>query len=113
MFSIRLHVVITKVDLRYSVNEESVLKSSLGCLIVEIHDHRKSTTQQDSQEDIKRVVMHPTPESMWTDILLLNEEWGYPWTEEIALEIESQLLVGEISGILLIGVRLTGQLACY
>lgn len=37
--------------------------------------------------------MKPTAESIWTDISLLSEEWGVPWTEDIALEVEAQILV--------------------
>lgn len=72
----------------------------LGRLIIEIHDHRLVRSGQqdaallpDNDVKVKRVVMHPTAESLWTDILLLREEWGHPWTEEIALEVESKLLV--------------------
>lgn len=45
---------------------------------------------------MKRVVMKPTAESIWTDITLLSEEWGFPWTEDIALEVEAQILVSII-----------------
>lgn len=65
----------------------------LGSLIVEIHDHRHSAQQQDVEPNIKRVVMRPTAESLWTDILLLNEVWGSAWTQDIALEVESKVLV--------------------
>jgi hypothetical protein len=37
--------------------------------------------------------MKPTAESIWTDITLLSEEWGFPWTEDIALQVEAQILV--------------------
>lgn len=66
--------------------------SILGCLIVEIHDHRV----QNSEASIKRIVMKPTAESIWTDITLLSEEWGFPWTESIALQVEAQILVSII-----------------
>lgn len=59
----------------------------LGCLIVEIHDHRSEVTE------IKRVVMKPTAESIWTDVALLSEDWGFTWTEDIALEVEAKILV--------------------
>lgn len=65
----------------------------LGRLIVEIHDHRRSKNPQNAPEIVKRVVMQPTAESLWTDVKLLNEKWGHPWTEDIALEVESRLLV--------------------
>ncbi|RCH81809.1 Transcription factor spt20, partial [Rhizopus azygosporus] len=58
-----------------------------GCLIVEIHDHRSESIE------IKRVVMRPTAESIWTDVALLSEDWGFPWTEDVALEVEAKILV--------------------
>ncbi|RCH79911.1 Transcription factor spt20, partial [Rhizopus stolonifer] len=58
-----------------------------GCLIVEIHDHRSEVTE------IKRVVMKPTAESIWTDVALLSEDWGFTWTEDIALEVEAKILI--------------------
>ncbi|KAI9303553.1 Spt20 family-domain-containing protein [Cunninghamella echinulata] len=70
-----------------------------GCLIVEIHDHRQinneniNSDNDDTITQIKRVVMRPTAESIWTDIQLLNEEWGYQWTEQMALEVEAQILL--------------------
>ncbi|KAI7903979.1 Spt20 family-domain-containing protein [Cokeromyces recurvatus] len=60
-----------------------------GCLIVEIHDHRSKNAEPSK----KRIVMKPTAESIWTDITLLSEEWGFPCTEDIALEVESQILI--------------------
>ncbi|KAI8142779.1 Spt20 family-domain-containing protein [Fennellomyces sp. T-0311] len=76
------------------VFDEAACRYYEGCLIVEIHDHRKAKKQQQNEEPvIKRVAMRPTAESLWTDILLLNEEWGFPWTEDIALEVESKVLL--------------------
>ncbi|KAG1221156.1 hypothetical protein G6F35_006192 [Rhizopus arrhizus] len=73
-------------DLMDVFNEASCRYYS-GCLIVEIHDHRLEATE------IKRIVMKPTAESIWTDVALLSEDWGLPWTEEIALEVEAQILI--------------------
>lgn len=39
--------------------------------------------------------MKPTAESIWSDISILSEEWGIPWTEDIALEAEAQILVSK------------------
>jgi transcription factor SPT20 len=74
----------------------------IGCLIVEIHDHRSSNRDNknrlpESETKMKRIVMKPTAESIWTDITLLSEEWGFPWTEDIALEVEAQILVSRSS----------------
>lgn len=70
----------------------------VGCLIVEIHDHRSGDPENnnrtlETEAKMKRIVMKPTAESIWTDITLLSEEWGFPWTEDIALEVEAQILV--------------------
>ena len=72
------------------VFDEAACRYYEGCLIVEIHDHRKT-----EEPVIKRVAMQPTAESLWTDIILLNEDWGYLWTEDIALEVESKVLVNK------------------
>lgn len=66
-----------------------ILNDPLGCLIVEIHDHR----EPDLETTTKRIVMKPTAESIWTDITLLSEQWGFTWTEDIALQVEAQILV--------------------
>lgn len=81
------HRVDTIAVNRDSSVEYQCLNTILGCLIVEVHDHRLEATE------IKRVVMKPTAESIWTDVALLSEDWGLPWTEEIALEVEAQILV--------------------
>lgn len=80
----------------YNITKLSI--ESIGCLIVEIHDHRSSDRENnnrlpESEAKMKRIVMKPTAESIWTDITLLSEEWGFPWTEDIALEVEAQILV--------------------
>ena len=70
-------------------------------MIVEIHDHRSTTFDNhqapESESQMKRIVMKPTAESIWTDISLLSEEWGVPWTETISLEVEAQILVSHDS----------------
>ena len=86
-------VATTKVQIAHYLSKRTLFSHCpmSGCLIVEIHDHRK--TKQQDEPVIKRVAMRPTAESLWTDILLLNEDWGFPWTEDIALEVESKVLV--------------------
>ncbi|KAI8970169.1 Spt20 family-domain-containing protein [Mycotypha africana] len=61
-----------------------------GCLIVEIHDNRMKASDNMSK---RRIVMRPTAASIWTDIILLSEEWGFPWTDDIALELEAHILI--------------------
>ena len=73
---------------------------------MEIHDHRRSNSNSharetsprtDTEAEVKRVVMQPTAESIWADICLLNEESGFTWTEDIALQVEAQILVSMVS----------------
>lgn len=74
--------------------------SSLGCLIVEIYDHR--TKFQDTVHDIpadgnskevKRIALRPSAETLWTDLCLMNEASRESWTEDLALEVEAKILV--------------------
>ncbi|TFK51993.1 hypothetical protein OE88DRAFT_1629468 [Heliocybe sulcata] len=72
-----------------------------GCLIVELFDHRPPLSK--STKDIKpdpdripdrtRVVLHPTTESLWADICLLNHKYGNKWTDEDTLQVEASLLL--------------------
>lgn len=75
-------------------NESFLMIDMIGCLIVEIQDHRGQGTE--TAATTKRIVMKPTAESIWTDIALLSEEWGFPWTESIALQVEAQILVSSV-----------------
>lgn len=94
-------VDIITVKKKKSVVEDFLMMKSfffIGCLIVEIHDHRSGDLENnnrtlETEAKMKRIVMKPTAESIWTDITLLSEEWGFPWTEDIALEVEAQILV--------------------
>ncbi|KAL0091063.1 Spt20 family-domain-containing protein [Phycomyces blakesleeanus] len=87
------------------VFDEASCRYYEGCLIVEIHDHRspkkfhtngQNGSQSDSETQVKRLAMQPTAESLWTDIHLLSEEWGFPWTEQVAVEVEAKILVRTI-----------------
>ncbi|KAL0096585.1 Spt20 family-domain-containing protein [Phycomyces blakesleeanus] len=84
------------------VFDEASCRYYEGCLIVEIHDHRspkkfhtngQNGSQSDSETQVKRLAMQPTAESLWTDIHLLSEEWGFPWTEQVAVEVEAKILL--------------------
>ena len=77
-----------------------------GCLIVELIDHRTrpqpnepSTSTLDahptrSPAPPARIVLHPSPASLWEDICELNEEVsGGKWDDYDALQLESRILV--------------------
>ncbi|KZT25138.1 hypothetical protein NEOLEDRAFT_1065767 [Neolentinus lepideus HHB14362 ss-1] len=79
-----------------------------GCLIVELFDHRphphaKSSKDKDAKVETDRppertrVVLHPTTESLWADICLLNQKTGNKWTDEDALQVEASLLLATTS----------------
>jgi hypothetical protein len=62
-------------------------------------DDRKRNGEQPSSSStsnpsVYRVVLYPSPETLWTDLRMLNEvEGGGLWTDEDVLEIESRILV--------------------
>ncbi|EJD48180.1 hypothetical protein AURDEDRAFT_183535 [Auricularia subglabra TFB-10046 SS5] len=73
-----------------------------GCLIVALHDHRirvkanGSNAAADAGPDPQRVVLQPTAETLYADIKSLAEAdrlQGRPWTDEQALEFESEVLL--------------------
>ena len=66
-----------------------------GCLIAELLDYRppKSRDPILAKPECTRVVLCPTPESLWTDICLLNQKVGNTWTDEEALDVEARILV--------------------
>ncbi|KDQ19191.1 hypothetical protein BOTBODRAFT_63293 [Botryobasidium botryosum FD-172 SS1] len=65
-----------------------------GCLIVEIYDHRDVEASENPAEPVapQRVVLRPTPESMWSDLCSLNSRLNAQWTDEDALDIEARIL---------------------
>lgn len=40
-----------------------------------------------------RTVLHPSPETLWADICLMNQKQGGKWSDQDALKIEAQILV--------------------
>jgi hypothetical protein len=60
-----------------------------GCLVVEIQDFRKSP------EVRTRVVMRPAAESLAQTIDVMLERKGEPWDEQLALELESRIIVSQ------------------
>lgn len=43
--------------------------------------------------EVYRIVLHPTSESLYTDLRLLDESLGGNWVDEDVLEVESKILV--------------------
>jgi hypothetical protein len=60
-----------------------------GCLVVEIQDFRKSP------EVRTRVVMRQAAESLAQTIDVMLERKGEPWDEQLALELESRIIVSQ------------------
>lgn len=67
----------------------------LGCLIVELHNYRpvKAKDPVPTQPSRERVILRPTPETVWQDICLMNAKTGSKWTDADALELEAKILV--------------------
>ena len=58
-----------------------------GCLVVEIQDYRKNP-------DVRsRVVMRPAAEALAQTIDVMLERRGEGWDEQMALEVESRIIV--------------------
>jgi transcription factor SPT20 len=68
-------------------------------MLVELQDFREpkvakdKKAAEDSKSGVTRVVLRPNPETLWTDLRLLNHKHGDKWTDEDALEVEAQVLV--------------------
>ncbi|KAH9933385.1 uncharacterized protein B0H18DRAFT_983411 [Fomitopsis serialis] len=54
-----------------------------GCMIVETLEEPQKT----------RVVLSPNPETLWTDICLMNKQAGNAWSDLDALEVEARILI--------------------
>ncbi len=64
-------------------------------MIVELLDYRppKGKEPELTTPEPTRVVLNPTPETLWADICLLNQKSGNTWTDEDALNVEAHILV--------------------
>ena len=67
----------------------------IGCMIVELLDYRPTKGKDPVLEkpDRTRVVLTPSPETLWADLCLLNQRAGLAWTDKEAVDIESRILV--------------------
>lgn len=68
-------------------------------MIVELLDYRpqKAKDADLTNPEQSRVVLTPTPETLWADICLLNQKAGSTWTDQEALEVEARILVRMIT----------------
>ncbi|ORX94805.1 hypothetical protein K493DRAFT_337632 [Basidiobolus meristosporus CBS 931.73] len=68
-----------------------------GCIIAEIHDHRPIRAQAELTSDIRvevyKIVLHPTSETIWADLCLMNEMRDAVWSEDFSLQVESKILL--------------------
>lgn len=99
----------------------------LGCLIVEVHDHRSTPppvpqrqgltlsfqlnnireAPPPSKAEIYRIVLGPNPATLWTDLGIVEKRWAAEkeedgdeepgWTEDTAVELEAIILVSYFS----------------
>ncbi|KZT09823.1 uncharacterized protein LAESUDRAFT_747862 [Laetiporus sulphureus 93-53] len=65
-----------------------------GCMIVELQDYRPPKASDPTLEDPQksRVVLTPSPETLWADICLLDQKAGNIWTDREALEVEARIV---------------------
>lgn len=65
-------------------------------MLVELLDYRpqRSTDSTLEKPDKTRVVLHPTPETLYADLVLLNQRQGNKWSDRDALKIEAAVVVG-------------------
>ncbi|KAG8905047.1 Transcription factor spt20 [Tulasnella sp. 403] len=66
------------------------LTFTAGCLIIELVDHRTSSSEEPATRE--RVVLPLDAESLWTDIRLEQEKSGKLPTDEEALDLEARIL---------------------
>ncbi|THH27742.1 hypothetical protein EUX98_g6435 [Antrodiella citrinella] len=66
-----------------------------GNMIVELLDYRPPKGKDPilEQPEKTRVVLSPNSETLWTNLCLLNQKAGNPWTDDDALEVEAKILL--------------------
>lgn len=64
-------------------------------MVVELLDYRPKKMSEPSLKNPgkTRVVLHPSPESLWADICSLNQRNGGKWSDIDTLEVEAKILV--------------------
>lgn len=75
-----------------------ILSGDIGCMIVELNDYRPKNPK-DSPLDVpkqSRTVLHPTAETLWSDLCMLNESTGRKMSDIDALQVEAEILVSRV-----------------
>jgi hypothetical protein len=64
-------------------------------MIVELLDYRSPTGKEPALDkpESTRVVLHPSPETLWADLCLANDRAGRKWNDLDVLKIESRIIV--------------------
>ncbi|SRR5258708_5415916 len=70
----------------------------VGCLIVELFDHRDSADPNEAVPP-QHIVLWPTAEANWAELCSLNARDGGMWTDIDALNFEAKLLVSIVSSV--------------
>jgi hypothetical protein len=68
-----------------------------GCLVVELLDYRPQRGKDSGKPEKTRVVLHPTPETLWADVCLLNQKTANKWSDKDVLEVEARILVRSVA----------------
>ncbi|KAH7885750.1 Spt20 family-domain-containing protein [Phlebopus sp. FC_14] len=66
-----------------------------GCMLVELLDYRPKRSKDPPLEkpERSRVTLHPSDETLWADLCLLNQRTGSKFTDPEVLELEAQILL--------------------
>ncbi|KAF9219727.1 hypothetical protein BS17DRAFT_788681 [Gyrodon lividus] len=66
-----------------------------GCMLVELLDYRPKRVKDLPLEkpEKSRVILHPSGETLWADLCLMNQRTGSKFTDPQVLELEAQILL--------------------
>ncbi|KAL4066154.1 Spt20 family-domain-containing protein [Scleroderma yunnanense] len=66
-----------------------------GCMVVELLDYRPKRAKDPPLEkpECSRVTLHPSDETLWADLCLINQRNGSKFTDLDALELEARILL--------------------
>lgn len=64
-------------------------------MLVELLDYRPKRAKDPPLEkpEKSRVILHPSGETLWADMCLMNQRTGFKFTDPQVLELEAQILV--------------------
>ena len=82
-----------------------------GCLVVELKNHRLG-----GQVEVRRVLLHPTPESVLEDVYQLSKR--EPFAEDMWLEVEKKVILATAGPLCLeptvnVAIVANGSLLCF